>query len=313
MYLSRSFPLGPHSEALKLILRARGEEPLFSQSSFNLWRLAHHRLQTRQVMLGEAPDPEQIAWVSKLNLDRPDLHFYADVLHINLLGVEARRLMQGSPDIGATLDERIERARQLSRSMQDLIASIEGWTSEVTGKWRPKIKDPDIIVYQEADEPDDLPIPNFPCPQVLSYNDIWLVSIPTLKQLAHANNFQAYMWTFHGASQIILRESLVGLLRYIANLQGRDSPDPEDVAVVQDQRNGVDALSAGIIRSFPKLMGFTHRDDGGPRSLTHGKMAGRLCSLFPMWVIQKAQFTSDLHKQTATEVTRWIEFRHGLQ
>jgi hypothetical protein len=84
--------------------------------------------------------------------------------------------------------------------------------------------------------------------------------------------------------------------------------------VIQKQRDWVDTLSAAIIRSFPMLLGFTqrHEQTGGPRVLQQGKMAGRLFSLFSMWVVQRAQFTSAQHKQTASEVIAWINSRHGL-
>src|ERR1700761_1347766 len=99
MYLARTEPLGPHSEAVKHILRARGDGQLFDSSKFALWRLAHHRLQARQILLREQPEPEQIAWMNKLNLDRPDFHICGDILHMNILSAAARRLTQSNEDI----------------------------------------------------------------------------------------------------------------------------------------------------------------------------------------------------------------------
>lgn len=120
------------------------------------------------------------------------------------------------------------------------------------------------------------------------------------------------MCNFHGASQIILRESLVKVFGYISTLEGQEAAETESTALVQEQRDWVDRLSAGIIRSFPTLLGFTHRHERGPRSLPQGKLAGRLFSLFPMWVVQRAEFASEQHKQTASDVTTWIMSRHGI-
>jgi hypothetical protein len=73
-------------------------------------------------------------------------------------------------------------------------------------------------------------------------------------------------------------------------------------------------LSTAIIQSFPMLLGYTHKHEHaeGPQIPQQGKMVGRLFALFSMWVIQRAQFTSDEHKQTASEVIAWIKSRHGL-
>jgi hypothetical protein len=86
------------------------------------------------------------------------------------------------------------------------------------------------------------------------------------------------------------------------------------MAIIKTQRDSVDMLSAAIIQSFPMLLGFTHRHEqtGGPRIPQQGKMAGRLFALFSMWVVQRAQFASAQHKQTASQVIAWINSRHGL-
>jgi hypothetical protein len=122
------------------------------------------------------------------------------------------------------------------------------------------------------------------------------------------------MWNFHHASSIVLRESLVDVINYSTALQAQEEPDAEDILVIQNQRAWVDTLSTSIIQGFPMLLGFTHRHErsGRPRFPQQGKMAGRFFSLFSLWVVQRAQFTSDQHKKTASEVIAWINSRHGL-
>ncbi|KAF2102463.1 hypothetical protein NA57DRAFT_63397 [Rhizodiscina lignyota] len=299
MYLMRTDPVGPHSEAIKHILHSRGDGQLYDSAQFSLWRLAHHRLLSRQVLLREQPDPEQIAWVSKLNVDRPDLHICADVLHMNILSAAAKKLTQTIDDTEPIRGGKLEQAKQMTQEMLNLIETIESWTLEMTGVWKPKIEDTQSIAKpQDVGESPNFPIPHFPCPRFLRYQDIWL----------------AYMWNFYAASQIVLRESLTDVVTYAATLLNQEEPDENGMSVIQKQRGRVDMLSAAIIRSFPMLLGFTHRHErpGGPRVLQQGKMAGRLFSLFSMWVVQKAQFTSSQHKQTASEVISWINFRHGL-
>ena len=277
-------------------MRVGGDEHLFSRSRFALRCVAHQRLQSRQSLLREEPSPEQLSWVSKLNIDRPDLHISADIMHMNVLSAAAKILTQNIEDSGVESAEEIEKSRQLAHEGQDLVTSMEKWTSELSGVWKPKtINSRSIAQPNEMSCSSSLSIPHFPCPRVLGYQDIWL----------------AYKLNCHYASQIVFRESLVDIIKYRAKLQNLEL-DLENVERIGAERHAVDGLSAAIIQSYPSLLGFTHQQSGEPHSPLQGRMAGRLFSIFPMWVIQKAQFTSDQHKGTASEVIGWINFRHGL-
>ncbi|KIW26162.1 hypothetical protein, variant [Cladophialophora immunda] len=296
MYLARIGPLGPHRDAIKHILHSGGNDYLFNQSSFALGCLAHKRLQARQILLREEPDPEQIMWVSKLNVDQPDIHITADVLHMNILFAAAKKLTESGEEVGSSLEEKVEQSTQLAHSIQNLIASIESWTSAMTGLWKPEVTDPQQIAQpREMDEPFDLPIPHFPYARMLSYHNLWL----------------GCLWNFHAASQIVLRESLVDVINYGATIHGRE-PDRENMERIHTEQEAVDKLSSVIMWSIPLLLGFTRRYDSHPRSPPPGKMVGRLFCLCSMWVIQKARFTSLEHKQTASEVTKWINDRYRL-
>lgn len=288
MYLARTEPLGPHSGAIKYILQAKGANSLFDSTQFPLWRLAQHRLQARQILLREHPDQEQIDWISNLNIDCPDLRIYSDVLHMNLLSASARRLTEQQSDTFTLSEETEQTVRQLVEQMESLNRQIEAWTSGMIGIWLPKIRN-SLDVHLD-DDTQGYPIPKFPCPKTMLHHDIWL----------------AYMWNFHGASQIIFRESLVDVLSII-------SETAEEQELIQQQIEYVEQLASSIIQSFPMLLGFTHRHKrSGPSTLPQGKMAGRLFSLFSVWVVQRAKFASEEHKKTAREVMEWINARHGL-
>ncbi|KAI0127527.1 hypothetical protein BJ170DRAFT_625787 [Xylariales sp. AK1849] len=299
MYLGRTEPLGPHSNAVRHMLIRRGNTQFFDRSRFALWCVAHQRLLTRQVALREKPDAEQMAWMGKLNTTSPDMRICADVIQMNVVSAAARELLGGTQDDDATPLDKVERVRHLAYEIQDLLDSIDTWTTSVATVWKPEAIDPQCIAppQYELDNASNVPIPYFPCPRFLSYNDIWL----------------AHMWNFHAASQIFLRESLIEIINRITALQGQAEPEPDDVARMASERAAVDRLAASIIRSYPPLLGFTHRQEGRePGYPPQGKMAGRLFSIFSMWVVRRAQFTSPQHKQTAREVTQWINSRHGL-
>lgn len=308
MYLSRIEPLGPHRHAIKHILHTGGDDHLFNKSRFALWCVAHKRLQARQILLGEAPDQEQLEWVSKLNIDRPDNHISADVLNMSVQTAAVKQLMQGGDGVESDQDEisaKLDQTQQLLQSIQTLINQVENWTSTIPMAWKPKIQashsdnnsDPSDTDSDEPQCRERSPAPFFPCPRVLSYRDLWI----------------AYIWNLHAASQIVLRESYVDVITYQAHLLGRNLTH-EEVMQVENEENEVHKLSSAIIQSLPPLLGLTHRNQplDYSRPPTKGAMTGRFFALFSMWIVQKARYTSKLHKETALRVISWISSKHGL-
>jgi hypothetical protein len=176
MYLARNDPLGPHSGAIRHILRSRGDAQLYSPTRFSLWRLTHYRLQSWQTLFQEQPDAQQIAWVSKLNLERPDLRICSHVLHMNILSAVAKTMTQTATDTEEMRTTRLNQADRMTREMQDLTVTIESFMSEMRGVWKAKIDDPNKIAQPlDVDELANFPIPQFPYQRLLSYDDIWLV------------------------------------------------------------------------------------------------------------------------------------------
>lgn len=109
-------------------------------------------------------------------MDRPDLHICADVLHMNILSALSKRLTQTIVDTETRRAAKLERMRQLAQEMQELTISIEKWTSEMTGAWKPKDDDPQNIAQpQHVNESPNFPIPHFLFPSLLSYDDVWVV------------------------------------------------------------------------------------------------------------------------------------------
>ena len=249
------------------------------------------------MLLREKPEPEQIDWMKKLNVDRPDIHVSADVLNMNSLSAAAKQLTQTGEDTEINAEQKLEKSTQLVQSMQTLLPLIDEWVSVTTGAWKPKVFDSTYTAsVSTLDVPLSLPLPHLPCSYLLDYHNVWL----------------AYVWNFHAASQIVLRESLIDVVKYAASLQGQ-VPDDEDLARIRDQVKAVDRLAASIIRSVPPLIGLTQGPDPETgQSRQHGKMAGRLFLVCAMWAVRRAHYASAQHRQTASEVLAWITARHGL-
>ena len=259
--------------------------------------MAHHRLQARQILLREDPDENQMGWLSKLNVNRPDGHISIDIMRMVVLCAAARTLTQSGGNSPGTIAGKIEQARELAQKIQEFITSIESWTSEVSAIWKPQTVNPSQIVgSDDRDGASSLPTPYFTCPHMLNYHNVWM----------------AYMWNFHAASQIILRESLVELINYAARIRGQQESNAEDAERIQGEREVVDKLATIIIESFPPLLGIMYDPSKETLPLRQGRMAGRFFALFSMWVVQRAAFTIPKHKQTASEVTAWINSSHGL-
>ncbi|KAL6244345.1 hypothetical protein RBB50_008587 [Rhinocladiella similis] len=296
MYLGRTEPLGPHRNAVRLILRERGYSQFLDRSSFCLWRMAHERMQARQILLREQPNPEQVEWLRRLDHGVTYLRISSDIHQINIIAAAVTKLVQSGQDLRSTVAENRAEAHRLTQSSRDLVTSIERWITDLGEQWRPKVVAGTCALQEsDADAPSHPSLPDFLCPLMLSYSDIWL----------------AYIWNFHAASQIVLRESLVDTVQLKNDLEMRDS-STADEELIRAQHQGVQRLSSSIIRSFPQLLGFVHRDVQPPHALPQGKMAGRHFSLFSLGIVQRARFTSAEHKQTATEVLNWIKSSHQL-
>jgi hypothetical protein len=95
---------------------------------------------------------------------------------MNILNALAKSLIQASEIDEATRREKLNRIKQLAREMQGLTTAIEQWTSEMSGPWKAKRFDSEnVTLSREAGELHSHPILHFPYPQLLSYDDVWLV------------------------------------------------------------------------------------------------------------------------------------------
>lgn len=134
-------------------MRSRDDGQLYSPSRFSLWRLTHYRLQFWQTLFCEHPDAQQIAWVSKLNMDHPDLRICSYVLHMNILTALAKSLVHTSENDATMRREKLCRITQLAKEMQELISAIEQWMSEMSEPWKAKNHDfQNNIVSGDVDE-----------------------------------------------------------------------------------------------------------------------------------------------------------------
>lgn len=84
--------------------------------------------------------------------------------------------MQASDIDESSQRRKMDELTLLARQMQELTMTIEQWTSEMTAPWvADKYDLQNIRSFQESHELQSYQVPHFPYPQLLSYDDIWLV------------------------------------------------------------------------------------------------------------------------------------------
>ena len=144
---------------------------MYSGLSLALWRIAHHRLQAHQILLRQPPSSDQIEWISKLNSDVPSFHISSDILQMTILAATARELVEDDQILWSDEPETLYRAKQLSRRIETLLASLDDWTAHVGAPWQPSIVDAENL-EQPKEIADGTPIskPSL----VLQYADSWL-------------------------------------------------------------------------------------------------------------------------------------------
>ena len=294
MYLSRSEPLGPHKSAIRHLLDARGEEQIFNQLRFALWRVALHRLQIRQMLLREAPECHELKLLSKLNADLPDVHISLDAQRVIDFSIAAREITESEGYTDTTHQEGFERAQQLLHGMTDLIKSMKKFAWDLTASWEQRpVRPAPNEDFQRVEDLSQLSNPDPTRPRDVEYHDTSL----------------SVMLSFHAASQIILRECCIEMIHFCARFQ---DPEMKDLERIQEERNALIQLSRAILRCYSIL--WDSRDEPQPKAniLHSGTMIGRSYSLFTMSVIQKASFVSSECRSRASETIAMIHANHGL-
>ena len=295
MHLAQHEPLGPHGNAIRYVLQTRGAQQLYDRAPKSLWCIANQRLLARKLILHEKPDPVQLELSDLLNTSRPNIHLVDDCLKMTSLCADSHNLVsgQGMAQLAETAVTLVERVENLLQRMRELLDEIGVWTSTVTEVWKPKtINAAPILSFRG--HPANHPLASFSCSDFLSYTD----------------NYFAYIWNFHAACQIVLRESIIDLIEYRAAMQF-EAVDESGQDAVRREQDTIEKLSSSIIRSFPPLMGFI--DDTDQQSApSQGKMAGRFLALFALDVILRAKSTTLEHKHIALTVTQWVYASHAI-
>lgn len=285
MHHDRSEPLGPHSVGLKHLLRARGDDQLFSRRGFSLWRVAHHRLQARQILLREEPLPEQAEWVNKLDAKYPDLHITRHIFEISQVCAQANELLKQS---STTSNQNLQSAADFLHRGNKTIKECDQWMDSISDQWKHK----SVANNSSFEILKDLS-------NLSVHHDIWVT----------------YISNFHIASRVAAREAFLEVLTSPA-YRAISSQEEIEKTLSQGVKD-IQRFSRWLLETMPQLLGFVDHD-GQPRSSQrditgskNGKGLGGFFALYTLWIIHTCKHTPSEHKLVAEKLLNWIHIQNS--
>lgn len=263
-----------------LLLRMRGTQQLYTRRGFSLWRLAHHRLQARQLLKNDPPLEESDMWLGMLDQSRPDLHIAAIVHRIISVTSRAKELtFEDFPDPN-------ELEKSLA-SLEELDQECVQWAKTLDPLWLPTVKRLSDTQLEES-------VTSMILSQdVHIYHDMWA----------------ARTWNYHRACTIKLHETLVLLKQKILHaIPGR----LENSSSILEHRTAIGFSCLEILATVPSLLGLVLAEGEVRSNENESKEVGLLFLLLPMWVIQRCELTKAEHKRAAAEVLSFVRRRLRL-
>lgn len=258
----------------------RGPQQLYTRRGFSLWRLAHHRLQARQLLTDDRPLEESNVWLGMLDQSRPDVRIAAIVHRIISVTSRAKELaFEDFPD-----------ATELEKSLTSLeILDQEcvQWASALDPLWLPTVKRINGTRLEESVTSMTL------SENIHVYHDMWA----------------ARTWNYQRACTIKLHETLVlvkqKMLEVLPDRLG-DSPS------TFRHYSALESCCMEMLATVPSLLGLIVTGGEVRLDENESKEVGLLFLLLPMWVIQRCEFTKAEHKRAAAEVLSFVRRRLRL-
>lgn len=283
VHAERYEPLGSHYDGVVYLLRIRGTQQLYTRQGMSLWRVAHHRLQCRQLLKGEMPLEESLIWLNMLHSSRPDLRIATIVHHINAEAANARQLtlLQKPP---------LYWVHKAILSLEGLEAACQDWTRCLDFMWLPKH---DVPGPELPESILHLPLPAM----MLTYHDIWA----------------ARTWNYQRACSIKIQEMLIKLKR--CTLEAYPERGDLQLSFAQSLNSHhtiINKLSREMLATVAALLGVRVHEGSIHKREEEAKDVGLIFLLLPMWVIQRSECTTREHKAAADGVLSFVRKKMRL-
>ncbi|KAF2159226.1 hypothetical protein M409DRAFT_30365 [Zasmidium cellare ATCC 36951] len=211
--------LGPHSTAIAAILQARGNQQIRTTVGWNLFRVAHRRVQHRKMFMRALSQPiETLSWFE----DTAPSHIEA---RLGYNGCRIINACQRAKDILASEDPTSDLVNMIEE-LHTIAIETSAWTDLLPESWLPWTSS-DMPHDPESTLPDDL-IPR----TNIQYSDIWI----------------ANTWNCHRTYQVHLHETLFECYSAL--------PSTTPPSSAQDKiRDAVRRLTNDMLDSIPLLLG----------------------------------------------------------
>lgn len=292
--MSRNEPLGPHSKAVEHLLIARGKYQLASRRGFAVWRVALHRLQVRQMILGLDPLPAQEECIAILHSSDPAIRTASDNQHVVELCSQSRKLLRLSSE--ETHLHR-ENFMALLRTITSQLISMEEWRKTTPEAWQPEFVEPGTKIHREW--PRDTRLPSFATSNMRLFYDPWI----------------AYKTGFHHIGCLILRTHLYDLTKKVG-IVASDAYEPISAAELNAQREAIDRETSALCEIAAPLVHLQESGDekGYPwRYNAYSKKTSQFFALAACWTLRRCDYASVEQKEFAEAALSIIHNSNSLE
>ncbi|KAF4944882.1 hypothetical protein FSARC_14556, partial [Fusarium sarcochroum] len=265
-------PLGPHCTAIEHLLTARGTQQVFSVKGWSLYRMAHHRLQSRQLALCREPLPVQLACGVELNTTLPAVKVGLTLLQAQGTLYTSQELIKADLNsVSGYLERLLDNVRQI----EYLLAELDYLSEKLAENWQPRYQ----TLAEQKQVPRIFETAQLPLiPHIRFYNDPWA---------AHKMNF-----LHHG--QLVLRQMLLNILGVMMDL----SNDAAIANQVLQQRRLINISASIITESIPPMLEAVTRDMYS-QVTSGGSRINQYFACAACWTLEQSKHVSDESKEVA--------------
>lgn len=255
-----------------------------SSSGFQLYRMAHHRLQTRQLVLGLEPLPVQLDCARILNTNDSSVGLGLILLKEQPL----LHLIHESLTADVSDPARVEeQASSFFQRVAIILDELEKWSSQIPSSWAPQY----LRVAENQEIQQFLQEASLPAiGQICVYNDPWI----------------AYQMNFFHHGQLALRSSFIDLMTWTFRNNPTSTLVESPSLEIETQKAAITRFAGAMIESIPVLMGCknVHTSEF---DFYHSKKIGRCFAQGACWALLSVQHLPPEYRQFADNAVSWMQ------
>lgn len=239
-----------------------------------MWCTAHHRLQARQLLLGESPIPEQDAWLTKTSLSHFPMAISSKINTMLQFSAAVRSFFQ--PAAVEALDI-IAQAKKISDDGMALLNSLDQWEASVAPVW--------TLGQYHHDGHGVLPS-STPDTRSRVFREFWLRST----------------WCFYWATEVMACESLVEILDNMRKSSSDAELISKHLVDIEAQHLRIEQLCYFILTYMQQLAELVSYQDSPIRVSPQAYMTVKSSAYIAMTIVQRANASSSEQKEASAQM-----------